>query len=111
AEDGIRDLIVTGVQTCALPIWSIVSGFRSSIAIVHGPTATAPIAVGGFAFTSASHCSRKPGRRAVLYGSGSASFASRALSSWRTWPSMEGTTYSEYFTRHPKASASLARSL
>src|SRR5206468_9555173 len=22
AEDGIRDLIVTGVQTCALPIWS-----------------------------------------------------------------------------------------
>src|SRR5206468_5039638 len=21
AEDGIRDLIVTGVQTCALPIW------------------------------------------------------------------------------------------
>ena len=23
AEDGIRDLIVTGVQTCALPIWSI----------------------------------------------------------------------------------------
>src|SRR5206468_7770479 len=24
AEDGIRDLIVTGVQTCALPIWSAV---------------------------------------------------------------------------------------
>src|SRR2546428_650727 len=23
AEDGIRDLIVTGVQTCALPIWDI----------------------------------------------------------------------------------------
>src|SRR5206468_5400217 len=22
AEDGIRDLIVTGVQTCALPIWN-----------------------------------------------------------------------------------------
>src|SRR2546421_5208441 len=22
AEDGIRDLIVTGVQTCALPIWT-----------------------------------------------------------------------------------------
>src|SRR5690349_22060057 len=27
AEDGIRDLYVTGVQTCALPIWSF---FRSS---------------------------------------------------------------------------------
>src|SRR5216683_3857272 len=25
AEDGIRDLIVTGVQTCALPIWSKVA--------------------------------------------------------------------------------------
>src|SRR5206468_3916264 len=24
AEDGIRDLIVTGVQTCALPIWGMV---------------------------------------------------------------------------------------
>src|SRR5205823_11249232 len=24
AEDGIRDKLVTGVQTCALPIWSIV---------------------------------------------------------------------------------------
>src|SRR5204863_1918112 len=23
AEDGIRDLYVTGVQTCALPIWAI----------------------------------------------------------------------------------------
>src|SRR2546421_5928845 len=23
AEDGIRDLIVTGVQTCALPIWAV----------------------------------------------------------------------------------------
>src|SRR3989440_969451 len=23
AEDGIRDLIVTGVQTCALPIWVV----------------------------------------------------------------------------------------
>src|SRR5206468_9384833 len=26
AEDGIRDLIVTGVQTCALPIWGRVTG-------------------------------------------------------------------------------------
>src|SRR3712207_8611254 len=32
AEDGIRDIGVTGVQTCALPIsaaWSQKSGFRS----------------------------------------------------------------------------------
>src|SRR2546427_7956656 len=26
AEDGIRDLTVTGVQTCALPIWSDAHG-------------------------------------------------------------------------------------
>src|SRR6266496_5936189 len=25
AEDGIRDLYVTGVQTCALPIWPLIS--------------------------------------------------------------------------------------
>src|SRR2546421_5602181 len=32
AEDGIRDLIVTGVQTCALPIWKPVDngGTRAS---------------------------------------------------------------------------------
>src|SRR5688572_32514024 len=30
AEDGIRDLTVTGVQTCALPIWR---DFRASIAL------------------------------------------------------------------------------
>src|SRR5216684_2631274 len=28
AEDGIRDVAVTGVQTCALPIWRSRSGFR-----------------------------------------------------------------------------------
>src|SRR3989440_3707898 len=28
AEDGIRDLIVTGVQTCALPIYADVGGER-----------------------------------------------------------------------------------
>src|SRR2546422_7259973 len=27
AEDGIRDVAVTGVQTCALPIWCGVTGF------------------------------------------------------------------------------------
>src|SRR2546425_8038481 len=35
AEDGIRDKLVTGVQTCALPIWSFRRGFFTS-------TATAP---------------------------------------------------------------------
>src|SRR2546430_13578080 len=30
AEDGIRDLTVTGVQTCALPIWTYVGGIQVS---------------------------------------------------------------------------------
>src|SRR5207245_7542258 len=29
AEDGIRDATVTGVQTCALPIWPRIRGWRS----------------------------------------------------------------------------------
>src|SRR6267378_66024 len=58
---------------------SIVSGLRRSIAIVQGPTATAPMAAGGFALTSASHCSRHDGSRAVLYGSGIVSLASPDL--------------------------------
>src|SRR5690349_6594545 len=29
AEDGIRDLYVTGVQTCALPIWSLSPSFSA----------------------------------------------------------------------------------
>ena len=28
AEDGIRDVAVTGVQTCALPIWAYISSFK-----------------------------------------------------------------------------------
>ncbi len=71
---------------------SMTSGFRMSMAIVHGPTATAPVAAGGAALTSASHCSRKLGSRAVLYGSGIEMCARFFLSSPSTWPSMEGTT-------------------
>src|SRR2546430_9822178 len=41
AEDGIRDLTVTGVQTCALPIWSrerhLCFG-RRVLRDAHGPT-------------------------------------------------------------------------
>src|SRR5262249_58980826 len=31
AEDGIRDWSVTGVQTCALPIWAGIEGLVSAI--------------------------------------------------------------------------------
>src|SRR5204862_2442909 len=32
AEDGIRDLYVTGVQTCALPIYSVISEWGAQAA-------------------------------------------------------------------------------
>src|SRR5205823_10356781 len=34
AEDGIRDKLVTGVQTCALPISEHVEGFAKEVALV-----------------------------------------------------------------------------
>src|SRR5688572_29804121 len=37
AEDGIRDLTVTGVQTCALPIWSSPAPGTTSIAATLSP--------------------------------------------------------------------------
>src|SRR5256886_2849731 len=40
AEDGIRDLTVTGVQTCALPIYRAILGARNArLALEHGFTA------------------------------------------------------------------------
>src|SRR6266511_5548886 len=42
AEDGIRDFHVTGVQTCALPISSVASGWGSNDAPVT-PTPTLPL--------------------------------------------------------------------
>src|SRR5207253_7818611 len=36
AEDGIRDGHVTGVQTCALPIWALVMALHASSPAPHG---------------------------------------------------------------------------
>src|SRR5688572_33340674 len=40
AEDGIRDLTVTGVQTCALPIWSAPSALAASSRVLTGSMTT-----------------------------------------------------------------------
>src|SRR5256886_5737367 len=50
AEDGIRDLTVTGVQTCALPIWKLLDFRRKLLhgqprirGIQHRPDHAAPV--------------------------------------------------------------------
>src|SRR2546430_14608226 len=50
AEDGIRDLTVTGVQTCALPISSRAPGRRA-----RGPGAAPPRSQARLAFGCGSH--------------------------------------------------------
>src|SRR2546430_14345288 len=40
AEDGIRDLTVTGVQTCALPIFAVVAGLVAVVFHYGGPGGT-----------------------------------------------------------------------
>src|SRR2546421_2873843 len=45
AEDGIRDLIVTGVQTCALPI-SFVAYFSWCVVAIGGVRAMGPVEIG-----------------------------------------------------------------
>src|SRR5437867_13131236 len=55
AEDGIRDRTVTGVQTCALPIWR---GSRS-------PSAPPRVTSNGFARSSASSRAPRPEERRV----------------------------------------------
>src|SRR5690349_23013336 len=54
AEDGIRDLYVTGVQTCALPIYDAIAAFRymaqarhAGKVVVRHPRRTAAPAIGG----------------------------------------------------------------
>ena len=47
AEDGIRDIGVTGVQTCALPIWPLQAGITHNIDSAT-PTQLYPILVPKF---------------------------------------------------------------
>src|SRR2546421_2209858 len=54
AEDGIRDLIVTGVQTCALPICHtvVLSGVAGNCTVSGGTSRTVNVPSGGTATTS-----------------------------------------------------------
>src|SRR5438445_5610368 len=69
AEDGIRDIGVTGVQTCALPIWAVRRRFPASRAESPGRrTAPSPGPETGAdrwkRRRSAPRCSRRSPRRA-----------------------------------------------
>src|SRR3712207_8354535 len=74
AEDGIRDIGVTGVQTCALPIWTDIPGWRprndsTSASSRHAdgalnvPSATEPLRIDANSPTLAAASSRSEERR------------------------------------------------
>src|SRR5207247_7871332 len=60
AEDGIRDPLVTGVQTCALPIW------KRPVQSAAKPAAAAPITTWFSPTTETSARVSAPGRSAVI---------------------------------------------
>src|SRR2546430_15809019 len=65
AEDGIRDLTVTGVQTCALPISLLELGGNNAIIVT--PSADLELATRGIVFgavgTAGQRCTRSEERR------------------------------------------------
>src|SRR5690606_39717395 len=79
AEDGIRDFHVTGVQTCALPIWSTRSRTPASPRLM---TAALPRKIPRFGTTSAAPkpCERSPRRRLA-----SSCRLATVLNQARTW--------------------------
>src|SRR6478672_12404732 len=70
AEDGIRDLIVTGVQTCAFPIYAVNSATATSAATMIGlktlagrfAASTAPPKLPASAMTAIGTAVRRSGR-------------------------------------------------
>src|SRR6267378_3765931 len=86
AEDGIRDLYVTGVQTCALPIWlGMVSVLRKQAAIYGPPALRAPQAdlSGSHLGRPARRGSPQPSVRCVAWGPRQASRSCPRVS--RSW--------------------------
>src|SRR5690606_40519885 len=71
AEDGIRDFHVTGVQTCALPIWGPATG----------PVLFSDYEEGGDRLRSAG---RTPGRRPRRRRSGTGTKSKTGTSAWRS---------------------------
>src|SRR5438445_10568985 len=80
AEDGIRDIGVTGVQTCALPI-SQLPGVVASADVRLGAGSHASVAVGVAKLGLAGH--------SIVVGPGSAVIAGAAVSvTFKVWPAV-----------------------
>ena len=60
AEDGIRDTSVTGVQTCALPIWKAIAAPRSKSVIL------SPLITTKVSSNSSSTFLTQPDRKSVV---------------------------------------------
>src|SRR2546425_5584103 len=84
AEDGIRDKLVTGVQTCALPIWIEVVGRRSrDIGVFHGlfpPICARTLILRARTRLVGRQCRRRGG--ACTSAPGSRDFPPRGKSGW-----------------------------
>src|SRR5947208_6223691 len=83
AEDGIRDDLVTGVQTCALPIWALANarefggrhydGYHTFMALApafdmaqHLPDAQKPLPVLKVLYRNSTHIQAQGGRKAEV---------------------------------------------
>src|SRR5215469_760186 len=93
AEDGIRDLYVTGVQTCALPILEAAARRYGSVLVVAGdwPGAQSRLLVTDVEWTGigAGH-GRLHARRAQVSASGRGA-GERPRSAWLWLPGPDGT--------------------
>src|SRR5215475_7050815 len=83
AEDGIRDFHVTGVQTCALPIWHLrpAVSAESSISV---PVAARQGGIGGISLRSVGRCGASRAHFSQSRGASQWIAASRQRASYRT---------------------------
>src|SRR5206468_8470003 len=89
AEDGIRDLIVTGVQTCALPISDpylrLADGIVRAVALVYSPEGAAAAEAGRGEQAIPEAAAAEAGR-----GEQARSEERRVGKEWRWWWAAEG---------------------
>src|SRR3989442_109967 len=94
AEDGIRDADVTGVQTCALPIWprpsTITGGIESENLLLHCRTSSMTPRPGGSPMATAKRSTLEPigFQRARYPGGDSLIFSKSSVGALISWCAM-----------------------